>query len=341
MSLERLSTRIRNICTHPISPGYSIPFAFWLLFANLGLYASAKWDLHGIQPGTAAQFWERACGIELPGFTGFPSYSSGGEIYPPVGKRYFYNVRQHHFAHLYMVTEAELAEAFEQMVPLLTRKITSTKDPALHFEGRLFPPTALQAKNHLRQDCLTILDTSNELFTAASFVSRLIGGDETPNPYYQATKKNITERWTRWENRWQTIAFEFIFLNGWILFLHWPFLYGGTRSQKAWRVGTAPLLYCVPFYLGFSPLAISLSPSGAYFYPALLLLFSLPMIWISPTPIEISAIDALPKVLEPLNQLSGPISAISFSEFPGPIGLCLLGGFLAVGYVAFSRLAGS
>ena len=95
------------------------------------------------------------------------------------------------------------------------------------------------------------------------------------------------------------------------------------------HLGMTPFLFCLPFWLGYAPLTFtSAGDTEGVLYPRLLMaLRGLP--W---SDLDTEIVRALPKPLEPLNQLPGPMWSLSGSGAVGPVAMVTAGAilFLAV-----------
>ena len=141
--------------------------------------------------------------------------------------------------------------------------------------------------------------------------------------YQLECERYFAERWHRAKRYWLTVLFEFVFLAGLIVFALLPWLRNGGRLAWSIHLGLLPVLLLLPHYLGYAPLTFtSAFPNvGGVFYPWLIIhLRRLPC-----TGLNAALIERLPKILEPLCQLPGPMMAHSGMGMPGLVSLAVLG----------------
>ena len=140
-------------------------------------------------------------------------------------------------------------------------------------------------------------------------------------------EREFDEQWTRANRYSWNLWFEFLFLAGLIVFAAWPWLRSAGRVRWAIHLGLTPMLLCLPYWLGYAPLTFtSAETSGGVLYPWLLRPFAgLP--W---SEIDTSLLRALPKPLEPLSQVPGPMLSLSGFGSVGPTAMLVIGAGVAV-----------
>ncbi len=87
------------------------------------------------------------------------------------------------------------------------------------------------------------------------------------------TEDDFSERWRRANRYHWNVLFEFFFLAGLILFADWPWLRGCGRVHSAIHIFLLPILFCLPYWLGYAALTFSSASSGGILYPTLLSFF--------------------------------------------------------------------
>jgi hypothetical protein len=115
------------------------------------------------------------------------------------------------------------------------------------------------------------------------------------------------------------------------VFAAWPWLRGAGPARWAVHLGLVPLLFFLPYWLGYAQLTFtSAGPSGGILYPELLSHFrGLP--W---TGLDTAVLRVLPQVLEPLSQTPGPMLSLTNFGGVGPVAgtvLSLLVGGMVLG----------
>ena len=125
------------------------------------------------------------------------------------------------------------------------------------------------------------------------------------------------ERLERAKRVWLTLTFEGVYLAAWLSFVAWP-LFAKSRLRWHWRLGLAPFLLFLPYFLGYAPMTFTFGPSGGFVYPGYLALASLPMQLIPCSVADRHLWRLLPKMLASLSQIPGSPAAVSYMACVGP-----------------------
>jgi hypothetical protein len=152
-----------------------------------------------------------------------------------------------------------------------------------------------------------------------------------PAEYFANIEKDFRDRQQRYEYRWMTYAFEAVFLAAWLLFVFWPvFLVSGkpSRLKLHWRLGLAPFLLFLPFFLGFAPMALTYGPTGGFVYPHFLMYVGDYVRLVPCTQLDSWMIRSFPNLLGSLSQLSGAPLAYSGRICVGPASSLIFAGLV-------------
>src|SRR5262249_36151402 len=87
-------------------------------------------------------------------------------------------------------------------------------------------------------------------------------------------EEDFDRRWDRAGRYWCNLLFEFVCLAFLILFAAWPWLRGAGWWRWAVHLGLLPVLFFLPYWLGYATFTFtSVGPSGGVLYPWLLYRF--------------------------------------------------------------------
>lgn len=276
-----------------------------------------------IGQGNAIVFWQRATGVQLPGYQEWRRHGHG--FFAPVNDTLIYFTQSHHDRYYYKLT---LDSAARRMPDVIERLRAPSDSDSIE-------PWAMNGYRRW----ITSGDTSD----AASFVRTLYAARmehlRAENQADRATRDstNLVARLERANRIGANYLFEWAFLSGWFVFLLWPWVRKATPRRWAIHFGLAPFLLFLPHVLGYAPLTFTYGPSGGFIYPLFLQLAALPMSWLPLTSLDIGILKSIPRPLTPLNQIVGPMSALSSSGAIGPTALAIAG-LLLGGFVYWMRV---
>ena len=275
-----------------------------------------------LEHGTAEELWEVATGLPYARGSG----GSGG-VLPASGNRFAYFSRRGRGYGVYGVAGPDVV----RMLPRVMR------DLDVGHRVRALRPSV--AAGYARWAVSTgARERGDSVATAAALVRYLFEAEvaasleDFPSAAsdLQLRARDARERWIRAERVMLTAAFEIAFLATWILFVAWPWLRGAPASRWALHSALAPVLLYVPHALGYAPSVFHARPSGGLVYPALMMLL-VPALLFPRTALDAAVRDAMPDLLEPLNQVPGaPDTWISPSAALGPTGVLMYGAVLGI-----------
>jgi hypothetical protein len=252
--------------------------------------------MNPVREGDPATFWLHAAkidvGVEKP-------WLSWGDFYQPRHDWLVYYTQEIHGQRLYRVKASEAVALFPKVVDRL-----GNAPP-----GILYPDVEKGFQEWLR--------TRTGPDDVAGFLAKLREAELARRrqdgsglyEYVRSNEEAFSERWERIQRYPWNVRFEFLFLAGLILFMAWPWLRGAGRVGWAVHLGLLPILFFLPYWLGYARSTFtSIGPSGGILYPWLLGMFGgLP--W---TSLDTTILRSLPPVLEPLSQTSGPMFSLTF-----------------------------
>ncbi len=285
-----------------------------LLGAVIGGLRFCEPYVRPISEGNSADFWCAACAVELDGAGG---RGLRAHTYLPREGWFIYAITGMHGEYLYRVPEAEVLATFPTVLRELEagRFARSREDVEAGYRdwlaggGSTSDPAGLLRSIHTARPLRSWWHES-----------------EQGRAYLRERDEHFEERWEqakRW--RWNIVG-EFLFFTGLIFFAAWPWL----RNSPPWRWGMhfalLPVLFCLPYWLGYACLAFTSAGSqGSVMYPAMLVeLRGLPR-----TDLDRWIILRLPKFLADFSPYPGPMLALTFMGGVGPTAMVALG--LALG----------
>jgi hypothetical protein len=274
-----------------------------LLGAELLKMAPARFP---VRNGDPAQFWLAAGKIDV----GLQSVEGVGGIYQPRDGWFIYYELGWHGSSLYRVEPADALALFPQVVERL----------------RNAPPGVLHpdVENGFREWHRADPGQANAPLLFAMIreakLARLWQQDRQFYEFVRDEENAFGRRWERINRYGWNVALEFLFLAGLIVFAAWPWLRGAGPIRWGIHLGLVPILFFVPYWLGYARLTFtSAGPSGGVLYPELLSKFrGLP--W---TRLDTEIVRNLPQVLEPLSQTRGPMLSLTNFGGVGPVAVVL------------------
>ena len=281
-----------------------------------------------IQEGSSADFWYFACRVDI----GSSKAGCFGGTYPGQDGWFVYYVQGYHGQALYRLKREDALADWPKVLDNLRRADQEGNSSNSAFT-RMYRSWPLARPGG---------DSADEL-PAHVREARLEWAKERGEESYQlmlAEEKGFEERWARAGRYWVNVLFEFVFLGAVLIFLLWPWLRRKGAIRWILHVGFTPLLLFLPMYLGYAEWSgTCVGPSGGVLYPwVTTLLPDCP--W---TMSEAEVVAAIPKVLEPISQLPGPmISFTGGTRTPSPLMLLMipLWPILIVGLIACLRHPG-
>ena len=305
----RTALRRRNLWKLPIVAGAILIMGYSLLWAEQ--------IANPVRNGDAATFWLHACGIDVG--AKHPRMYFG--FYQPRDGWFIYYVQGFEERMLYKVKDADAIALFPKVVEKLQKAPPGALNPDVEkgfqeWRGSgAAPDDAAGLLAKLRDAQLERLKQENpRLFE-----------------YKRAEEDDLTERWQRLQHYPWNVRGEFLFLAGMILFAAWPWLRGSGHVRWAIHLGLLPVLFCLPYWLGYAPFTFTSAPSGGVLYPGLLKSVFHGLPW---TSMDTYIVRSLPKPLEPLSQTPGPMLALAFMGGLGPVVVTGIG--LAVAVATFA-----
>jgi len=298
------------------------------LATTVGLGLAAR-NFQTVLPGKAVDYWEYLCGVQLPGFAGHGAYSYSGGVYPEFNGELYYYDQRHHNEILYVVSPSEVLAS----VPLVREHLRS--DQPLDDGACNADPTSNCARYEdgapRRATCRASLPWSaaTVLTTADLERVRVRVESERNSEYLLQSDAAFRERIERSRRVWLTFAFEGLYLAAWLGFVAWP-LFAPSRIRWYWRVGAAPFLLFLPYFLGYAPMTFTFGPSGGFIYPGYLLLASIPMQLVPCSPADTYLWEILPPVLSQLSQVPGTPLAVTYMSCTGPASSLFFGVVLVI-----------
>jgi hypothetical protein len=265
-----------------------------------------------VQEGDAASFWLCACEVDI----GMKHFDMLGGSYQPRDGWFIYYFQWLHEQPLYRVKEAEARALFPRVVQRLHNAPPGALDPDVEAGF-----AAWRRADPGQSDAPLLLANIRE-----ARLARLRLEDREWYQVVLGEEDHFGERWGRIQRYSWNVTFEFVFLAGLILFAAWPWLRGSGRLRWAVHFGLVPVLFVLPYWLGYAPLTFTTArQSGGVLYPTLLVKFrGLP--W---TPLDPVILRSLPRPLEPLSQTPGSMMVMSGFGAVGPV--AVLGIALAIG----------
>lgn len=128
-----------------------------LLVIALCLYA---YLVNRIFWGTAADYWEKACGIELADYEGDKHFNFGSGTYPERGGSFIYYIQNEHQRATYAVKRESVAALLPSVVANLVTPVRSSKNRVCATSNGDFCPREIERKNRKRVNCLSTFEQS-------------------------------------------------------------------------------------------------------------------------------------------------------------------------------------
>jgi len=287
----------------------SIVISLVFLFGLLAVTAKKT----PIPTGDAEDYWEFACGVELPAFDGYFPYARWRGIFPKTDGWYFYYYQEHHGRHVFKASKEALMKQVPEVYSLLSSEITKTVQNEVRDMNNY-----IEEKNRRRRECLAIMKSvngNNDLFLDKVSESR---SSASNLKYGQEEIDSFKMQWKRSQIYWASILFEAIFLCFWWLFSFHKGALGKLNKRLDIQIAFSPIILFIPHYLGYAPYLFSSGPSGGILYPLFAMLFSLLFCWLPFNPLEIWLLERLPHPLAYISQVPASPLALSFRGAVSP-----------------------
>jgi hypothetical protein len=284
----------------------------FLLIALIAVLVLRNVQSHApVQPGTPADFWNIACGIDVDGSAN-DQYAFGG-IYPPQGPWAIYYIQGYHDQFLHCVPLSDLTGNLAKISLELKRQANSGDiRPWLQNVAATWTPQSNDVQEirrllaQIEQDYLNYKKSDDD----KSYALRVDDEHE------------FQIRWQRANRYWLSIFFEFGWLAFVALFALFPWIRNSNRLAWAADLGLAVPLLFLPFFLGYVPYTFtSAFPAGGIFYPYVIGHFrGLPLF-----KADLWLLEHAPQPFEPLTQEPGPMIALTGMGLVGPIAVSAIG----------------
>src|SRR5712691_10578163 len=141
-----------RIFTNPL---VAVPTILFLVALGLTLHINPL-----VRPGTAAHYWEKACGIQLGAYEGEKHYIHDSGIYPRRDDWYIYYLQRHHDQPLFKVRKEEIEALLPQVVSNLSLPIVASRNRVCSGQSEGFCTSDLHRKNEKRKTCLSMFERS-------------------------------------------------------------------------------------------------------------------------------------------------------------------------------------
>jgi hypothetical protein len=273
--------------------------------------ACLLWFAHFLKPvekGDAAEFWMNATQLDV----GIQQYRpSMGGVYQPRDGWCIYYSQGFHGQTLYRVRTEKVATLFPKVVERLEKAPPGVLNQDVEQGYREWVRTGA-GPNDVAGFLAKVRDVR---------LARIQNLDPRRYEYIRTEEDDFDDRWSRIGRYHWNLCFEFLFLSFLIGLVAWPWLRRSGRIRWAIHISVIPILFCLPYWLGYCPYTFtSANSKGGILYPYLLSGWSLP--W---TSIDLEIVRSLPQILSPLSQTAGPMMSLSFSRGPAPIAVAVLG----------------
>lgn len=264
-------------------------------------------------PGTPERLWTVAWGdVDSIGFYGY--------VHPPRDGVFVYEIGYIHGSRLYTVPIARAEDDFKRAVAELKQNLDKENTPAW------VPPSyrawASDVDNQGRSAESLILAVNDAKW--AHYIEYY--------PEYAVSSRQhrweFEERWAKTRWYWANLLGEWLCLSGLILWVFWPLIRSACPLSWAIHLGSSPLLFALPVYLGYATYTFtSHGPSGGVLYP-----------WMASIVLSGGACHSLdnwliahtPQLLEPLSQSIGGAIALTGRGLHGPTTVLLFSFIIAV-----------
>jgi len=213
----------------------------WLTYSlaiTAGLVLLGPW-MQPVRRGTANDFWETACGIELDST---PRNEWGGAAYCVDENWVAYDWPHMHGSDIYYVPMAEARPRFEAATRALAARQVSGADSRF-VKGY----EQWRAKPADRQTMESLLDCQRDALHEAANARGIHALS-----YLVSVEQLFWQRWRRARWYWANFIFEWFFLTGLGLFALWPVIRNSNLYRWAAHVSLLPLLFLLPTYLGYA-----------------------------------------------------------------------------------------
>jgi hypothetical protein len=287
-------------------------------------------------PGSSAEYWEFLCGVQLPGYQG--KRDSWGGAAPVINGTVYYFSQHHHGVRFDTVAASDLLRDLPTVRSMLTNPTPPSKcEPEPKWKQNLCEQYEwAQEKRAACKAFFAPIDPAraDEALLNTLQETRMTTASESR--YYQVQVEAFKERFRRNDRVWVTYVFEAVFILAWLAFVFWPLFTSKPRLPLEWRLGFAPFLFLVPYFLGYAPYSLTHGPSGGLVYPTYLEYLAIPLQLTSCTPLDGPVWQTLPQVFNGLSQLGGTPLAMSSRFCVGPVS-SLVFGLVVVGATELVR----
>ena len=310
----------------------SIVVAILIALINFPLFLYG-FGYEPIGTSTSNKFWKYAVGVDVDNnkWASPPNwlvYDYG--IYPPVEGWFVYYVQTQHDQALFKVHRQDAEKYFSKVIHLL-RKSQRLNTVKSHVSKGF--QAWLRESTNLQENGILLIEKIYE-----ARLAEIKENDPDLYQYHLAEAKLFLKRWERAKYYLITLAFEFFYLTGLILFTAWPWLKEAGKISWSIHMGLSPVLLFLPYFLGYPPFLSISAPTGGFIYPTMvvfsisfLIFFRNFFIFLSPYDEIIGRV--IPQVLEPLSQIPGPALSATYIGGIGPVSTLCLG--IVTGIVTF------
>lgn len=299
-----------------------------LLLLLLGNCAS---DRYPIPKGNAENYWEHACGIQLPGFDGRHEHSYWRGAFPAIGDWYFYYVREHHGRHVYRVSHDTLIAHVPEVYSLLER-------------GPEWPSAADRRDRQFIKKSERFAECSDMRIQAgedyALFLEQVDAANGSPFRHMDGQEEidSFLLQWGKARLYWVAVLFEAVFLWSWWMFTFHRGVFGRLNERLDVRIAFSPLLLLVPHYLGYAPYLLTFIPHGGILYPGFADVAYLVFGWVPNNAVDVWLFENLPKPLWPISPTLAAPMAASYSGSVSPTALLVFAGVVLAVVQLWRRL---
>lgn len=271
-----------------------------------------------ISRGTSHMFWNVATGAVL---SPEGDFDWGGDAFFMDDQWAVFDVYHMHGSRTYYVPAPEVTADFNSVVAALEPSAQQGK-PGGYIKGYL------KWRDDPKQErtAKSLVTVVRQELRRLRIERALERGRVGAIGLFAVDEQLIWQRWRRMDWYWATLAFEWAFLTGIVIFAVWPGIRGQSAVRWAMHMSLLPLLFLLPAYLGYSTSSFtSAGPTGGIVYPFLL------YFWIHgwSTDFDEFVLAHVPPILETLSAPIGTPMALTGMGMPGPTNaLCdgILGG---------------
>lgn len=292
-----------------------IGLAFWSFAVAIWLALLAP-RMAPVRHGTAEDFWEIACGIELAP----PNHEWGGRVLYDEGGWVVYDRSHLHGSDAFYVSKEEAAARLDDAL-VEVEKVRQSGLRSLSVEAvEKWQADGGRASGDLEK----LIEDIQEAWRRRHIEKR-------PDllPYYVDDEQSLAERWGRMKTYWAAIAFEWLFFTGLAAIALRP--WARSLGPLGWGMPFAllPPLFMLPAYLGYSTFTFtSAGRSGGVLYPWLHSYGTIRLhrvIGVRMSEADHWILGHLAQLLEPISAPIGSPMALSGLGMPGPTEAVIFG----------------